>query len=355
MTLPPRYAAWMNDLLGAPIPAEVNATCGSCAMVVPAGAEQPGFSAATKCCTFLPDLWNFLVGGVLLDEDPDAARGRASVEERIARGVAVTPLGLFRPPPYQILYDNSREAFGKNKSMLCPHYIDEQGGLCGVWRHRESTCTTWFCKFVRGAVGKEFWAQQHQVLRAAEEAVSAWCLVELGVDQAAMEQLFRPYRKTRDVKVTAHDLDGEPSLRDLRRAWGGWLGREREFYVECARLVAPLAWEDVLRLGGVELGIYAALTRRAHARLLDQAIPVQPVAALVQIMPRGAGRVRLTTYSEMDALDVPAAAASILSYFDGRPTLDALDDIERHEGIRVTPSLVRKLTDFGVLRDAKSC
>lgn len=352
-SLPPLYAAWMDDLLQAPIPAETNATCDDCAMVVPPDADgDPGFSPATKCCTFLPDLWNFLVGGVLLDEHPDAARGRATVEARIDRGLGVTPLGLRRPATYQILYDSSPLAFGNSKALLCPHYMDEEGGLCGVWRHRESTCTTWFCKFVRGAVGRDFWANLHQLLRAAEESLSAWCLLELGVDHAALARLYKPYVRFLPPKVTGRDMDGEPEPAELEAVWGPWRGREREFYRECARLVAPLTWSDVVRISGAELGIFARLTQAAYQRLISDAVPEHPVTALVQITPRGPNVSRLATYSGMDLLNVPPVVATMLPYFDGRPTATALADIRQHLGVVVQPSLVRKLTDFGVLRDA---
>jgi hypothetical protein len=352
-SLPPLYAAWIDDLLGAPIPTETNATCDSCAMVVPDNAAgDTGYSPATKCCTFVPELWNFLVGGVLLDEHADAVRGRATVEGRIDRGVAVTPLGLGRPSTYKLLYDGSPQSFGQSRALLCPHYLPEEGGLCGVWRHRESTCTTFFCKFVRGAVGKDFWEHLHQLLRAAEESVAAWCLLELGVDHGVLARLFRPDRQRQAVRMTGQDMDGEPNAADLRIVWGKWRGREREFYRECARLVAPLTWADIVRIGGAELTVYARLTQVAHARLISDAIPEQPVTALVQITPRGPSRIRLATYSGMDALEVPAVVGAILPYFDGRPTAEALADIRRTEGVNVDPKLVRKLTDFGVLRDA---
>ena len=350
--LPPLYAAWVNDILGAPIPAETNATCESCAMIVPEDASgDPGYNPATKCCTFLPELWNFLVGGVLLDEHADAARGRTTVEARIDGGVTVTPLGLGRSAAYQLVYDASPLSFGHSRTMRCPHYLDEEGGLCGVWRHRESTCATWFCKYVRGAVGNEFWMQLHQLLRTAEQSVSSWCLLELGVDHRVLARLFRPYRQRRAVPLTGQDVDAEPSAADLRAVWGTWYGREREFYRECARLVATLTWPDVVRMSGTELTIYTRLTQAAHARLVSDAIPAQPMTALVQITPRGLSRARLATYSGIDALEVPSVVAAILPYFDGKPTAQSLAEIQRDVGVSVAPSLVRKLTDFGVLRD----
>ena len=349
--LPPLYAAWMESLLQAPVPAESNATCSACAMVVSEESGEPGFNPATKCCTFLPDIWNFLAGAVLLDDSPEAARGRATLEARIDARVAVTPLGLRRSPTYALLYGAGPQAFGQSRALRCPHYIDERGGLCGVWRHRESTCATWYCKFERGIVGREFWAQLHQLLRAAEESVSAWCLLELGVDGAALARMYPPHTRHHPPKITGRDLDADPSPADVQAVWGSWLGREREFYSACARLVAALTWNDVVRISGTELAIYARLTQDAFARHADVAAPQRPIGALVQITPRG-DVARLATYSTMDMLEVPPVLATLLSEFDGRPLDESLAAIRERHGVVVGPSLVRKLTDFGILRDA---
>lgn len=351
--IPPLYAKWMDQLLGAEIPPESNATCGDCAMVV-TDAERAsgatGFSASTKCCTFQPDLWNFLAGRALLDDDPAAARGKAGVEARIDAGIAVTPLGLRRARAYQVVYESSGELFGHSKAMLCPHYIDERGGLCGVWRHRESTCTTWFCKFVRGSVGRDFWQQLQQLLRAVEESLAAWCLTQLQVDEAVLRRLYRPHRDSSPSGPTMHEVDGAADDAELRALWGAWRGREREFYIACARLVGPLDWSEVQRIAGAQVALYAQMARKAHERLLNPAAPHRPRMALVQITPRG-DRIRLATYSGLDELEVPAVVANVLSDFDGRPLAETLAAIKARERMTIDPSFVRKLTDFGVLRD----
>ena len=94
------------------------------------------------------------------------AAGRATLETRLASRVAVTPIGVGRSPTFQVLYDHVGEAtgFGRSRSIRCPHYLEEGCGLCGIWRHRESTCATWFCKHVRGGVGKRFWGTIQQLL-----------------------------------------------------------------------------------------------------------------------------------------------------------------------------------------------
>ena len=84
---PPRYAGWMNELLGGPIPRETAATCGSCTMC--AGADdrpedRPFFAPDVKCCSYVPVLPNFLVARSLRDPAPELAEGRKMLEARIA-------------------------------------------------------------------------------------------------------------------------------------------------------------------------------------------------------------------------------------------------------------------------------
>lgn len=355
--LPPLYAGWIDELLGGPIPDETNATCSSCAMLVSdaTGAQSDaGYNPETKCCTYMPELWNFLVGRILDDDSVDARAGRATVEARIDRGLVVTPLGLGRSRTFRLIYGTGgATTFGLSRSLRCPHYLHEQGGLCGVWRHRESTCATWFCKHVRGAVGLNFWSHLHQLLRAAENALAGWALLELGFDRAALAHLYEPRREENRAKLTGRDVDGAPDPADIRASWGAWRGRERELYRESAHLVAALEWNDVLRLGGAQLAVYAAIVEDAYERLMNDAIPARPTPALVQITPRGRDRVRITGYSGMDALEMPAEIARLVSYFDGRPVAEVIEEISRTEGVTVDPSFVRKLADFGILREAE--
>src|ERR1017187_5837796 len=109
--LPSLYAQWITELLGGAIPRELRATCDACAMC--AREEQKTASASyffdpvVKCCSYVPDLHNFLVGRILSDTDPRAQQGRATVQTRIADAVGVTPLGLKQPPVYAQLYGRS--------------------------------------------------------------------------------------------------------------------------------------------------------------------------------------------------------------------------------------------------------
>ena len=63
-TLPPLYQRWVAEILDE-IPAEPEATCLDCPMVSRSG-EQEGvfFNPVTKCCTYRPNLPNYLENGL---------------------------------------------------------------------------------------------------------------------------------------------------------------------------------------------------------------------------------------------------------------------------------------------------
>src|SRR5258706_1678248 len=110
--LPPLYEKWIAELVGGAIPRESRATCDNCAMCT--GGEEPESSAQTyffdpviKCCTWVPNLHNFLAGRILSDADPAAQFGRTTVEKRIAAGIGVSPLGLAPSPVFSLLCSNS--------------------------------------------------------------------------------------------------------------------------------------------------------------------------------------------------------------------------------------------------------
>lgn len=354
--LPPLFASWMDVLLPGPIPVERNATCDSCAMLPPAegdgGDSDLFFSPSTKCCTYLPELSNFLVGRILSDPDPGSAEGRATVEARIAKGVGATPLGLHRTALYSLLYRSSPGSFGHAKSMRCPHFIEE-GGRCGVWRHRESTCATWFCKYGRGSKGRAFWQRLHDTLGVAEDLLRTHCLLEVGLEAQALSDLFQPHALTRVVArhqgISSTDVDNEIDPKVYDATWGKWRGREKELYVACAEIARPLQWKDIQRLGGIRLDLLSRLLLESYKELVSDVVPPRPRHRQLNIVYGSPDSVRVVGYSPMDPLRVPKKLIDVLYHFDGRPTPAVLDEIDEEHGLRVTPGTVRKLVDFDLL------
>jgi hypothetical protein len=350
--LPALYGNWLSELLGGPIPRECNATCDSCAMCQVKGPTASYYTASyyfdpsVKCCSFIPNLPNFLVGRVLSDDDPAALPGRMTVEKRIKEGVAVTPIGLGMPPAYSVLYRNSEETFGRSRNLRCPHYI-EDGGRCGIWRNRESTCATWFCKHVRGDIGFTFWrGPLLQLLRVVETQLARWCVSEHQFSDDALRELVKtPSWTGRPGLVTAESIEEER----YAKIWDKWRGREIEFFTQCANLVTDLSWSDVLAISGPEANAYSRLTKQAYSRLISDEIPPRLKVGAFTLLQIVNGKNRIQTLNSYDPIDVSNIVMELLQYFDGRPTGEVLEAIAREKELKLNRSLVQKLVDYGLL------
>ncbi len=340
----------MNAALDRPLPNETRATCDRCAMCEGVAPEMTAFNPATKCCTYTPSLPNFLVGRVLADQDPAGEAGRASVRARIASGIEVTPLGLGVPASYGLLYRHGAErTFGQALAMRCPHYV-EDGGRCGIWRHRNAVCATWFCKHVRGAAGWRLWQRVRELLSAIESELARACVLELGVDGATLGTLFPPVRAGADAfPVGSAELDRRPEPSLAAATWGAWAGREVELYVACAERVGALSAAETLRLCGQEVRVRAEIARAALRRY-EEAEPPDPVRpGPLVVLRAGPESCCVTTYSPLDPLEIPRELLDVLHRFDGRSCDAAREAIVEDGGPRLTPGLVRKLIDFAVL------
>ena len=340
----------MGDLLRAPIEPETHATCADCAMCKPADSpadpDAHYFNPGVKCCTFLPALPNFLVGRILLEPDPALARGRTSVGARIAAGVGLTPLGLGRSAG-QDAHDPG-PGFGRDEALLCPHYVRE-GGTCGIWPHREATCTTFFCKHVRGAVGADFWSALQRLLEAIEQALAWQCLEALDLGTDAVSLLLGPAADSRHGSV-AQRQDGTYAPADFRVMWGRWVGRERAFYEAAAGVVESLSWREILERTGPRVRLRAQLVREAHARLQAPAIPAGALRrGLIVATPLAPDSMRLATYRATDPITIPRALFDALPHFDGRAAEPAIAAIEAEQGLTIDPDVVGRLVDFEVL------
>lgn len=359
-SLPPLYARWITDLLGGPITRESQATCEQCAMLPPPGARGGTdlyFNAETKCCTYVPALPNYLVGRALGDGDPALAAGRASLERRIADRVGVTPLGLDRPPVHRVLYrlGGPAGAFGRSRALRCPHYLAEAGGACGIWRHRNGVCSTWFCKHVRGATGQRFWHGLEQLLTTVERELARWCLVRLELDPRVLARLL-PRGTDRgtphDEGLDAAAIDARVDDETYRALWGAWRHRERALYLACARLVDHLGWKDVLQIGGGSLEAHARIVAGSYRDAGSESLPDRLVLGPLQTLARGRNHVRVSTYNALDPLELPRLLMDVLPYFDGRPTGQVLRQIRAEKRLNLQPDLLRRLVDFAVLLPA---
>lgn len=352
-TLPPLYAAWIDELLGGSIPAETDATCHDCAMCAGPGAPPPGvvfFKPETKCCTYVPTLRNFHVGLILSDDDPPFASGRATVEARLDARVSVTPAGIGPLPVQAALYQlGGPRAFGMNRTLRCPHLLEVDGGRCGIWRYRNAICATWFCKHIRGPVGKRFWQALERLLTTVEHQLARWCISELDLDGEAVAHFVASDSRDGTIAFDAAKLDGVVDESAYRAMWGEWCGRERQFFQKAGDLVRALSWSEVVAAAGAEARLLANLVRHRYQALTSDQIPDRLTFGRATAMPTAEGRVRVVADGVQEILDLPGELWAALPDFDGRPTPTVLRAISARHRIDVKPSLLRKLVDFELL------
>lgn len=365
--LPPLYSRWMSDALRHPIPEERKATCSNCAMCSGDPASEEGvvhFSPDTKCCTYNPDIPNFLAGAILKDSNPDSAEGKTRFLSRFGRTAILRPQGVCPSLAESASHTVLNDGFGSDPSMLCPHYIQEGGGLCGIWEHRNARCATFFCKHERGAVGRNFWRSLKELLAGVEESLSLWCIHSLRAGTEAFRELFQPgdpdlarFQEQQELlyrsALPGKYISESEAMELKQQMWGDWLGREAAFYVECNSAVTRMTWGDVIAVGGQKVLNYANCVQELFADLLDAHIPPALKPAQYRAIPlRGGEIMRVWGYSQYDPIDLPAFVLQAIPYFDGSPTHMVLERINDRKEIALTPELVQILFDFGILQES---
>jgi len=277
------------------------------------------FDPALRCCTYHPHLAAHFVGGILRD---GTVAGREVVRARIAGRAGVTPLGLGPPPSYLAAWQSLRPgSFGHDRELLCPFH---QAGRCTVWQHRGAPCAAFHCKFDRGALGFGLWNLITIAFNTVERALGAWLLRRQGLDVDACDALLH--------------APADPALD--ARAWGGWRGREEEYFLEAAQLIEPLFWTEVVAAGGRDLSSLADALRGAVVRFDDLSLPTRVGRGEVLYHLGRPGTVRLQNRSvPLDLLEVPAEVADRLARTAEAPLQElGLDD-----------ALARRLLDWQAL------
>ena len=342
--VPEHVASWLPTLSEA-LPDETRATCSNCAMC-PSESEAPlasaWFDPSLKCCAHVPNLPNFLVGRILRDE----GEGATSVRGRIATGSGVTPLGVMRPQHIDLVMRKTQDRAGRAKSLRCPHFV-EASGACGIWKHRNAVCTTFFCRHTRGMRGLRGWHALRALLEAVERDLAVHCASTVGIPAPVLATLVTP--KVEADPLRSEDLDGLGDTPSRRALWGEHYERQEAFYLQCAEIVDAMTWEDVRRVAGPQVSVLEDNARREIASLASEAIPGRLQLGAMQVRGIGAQGTNVVTYSPLDPIVLPTALMSILHYFDGSTWADIEARIAAERGLELEPSLMRALLDWGIV------
>ena len=89
--------------------------------------------------------------------------------------------------------------------------------------------------------------------------------------------------------------------------------------------------------------------QRVPRRLIQDVIPEKLRVGSFELFDIRREAPSLRTYSEYDPIDVPIPVMDRLSYFDGRPTAEALAIVAKERGVQLDPALVQKMVDFQLL------
>jgi hypothetical protein len=345
--LPGLYRALLPAFFDTEAPREDKATCGSCAMCPPPGApadSESYFRPDVKCCTYHPRLPGYLVGGLLSDDSPELAEGRRRVEALIATRMGVTPRWLAPPRKTRVLYfATRRRGFGRSLLLRCPYY-EPDGGLCTIWRWRETDCSTFFCKYTAAADGQTFWRRLNGYLHEVQRQLTADAVT------AIAPHLREP--AVEPGEMTVDDLEDRPPS-DYSTLWQEWEGREADFYRACYQHVASLPPERFATLTAGEGTERLSYVEGAHARVESLELPERlAFNPEVTAQPQEGG-VLLSTYCDYDPLMVSPALHEVLQRFDGQQTVTELRTrFLAEEGSDIPEDLLVMLHRMRVLVDA---
>jgi hypothetical protein len=316
-SLPGAVTRLVPELGVLPLSGESRADCQRCVLLPDSlgAADHPwAFHPSTRCCTYHPELPNFLAGQALERGGPGAERIRA----RLHDPSGVSAWGIMPSNGFRSSRAATITGFGRDPAMRCPFYVSGPY-TCGIWQDRNSVCRTWFCRHDEGVVGLARWTALRKTLTLVEKLLAEFC-------------------------VTAGqppDARAGPGHIDIA-AWEAW-------FVWCAGRIAAMSDAE---LAGVSTSELSSLRRQMAScmRLPPPHLPdvVVPVLRASKTTPRGIG---LEGYSSYDGIEVDPGIIHFFARLDGKRTWRQARDLATAErGVAITDELVAELGRIHVLQ-----
>jgi len=206
-------------------PREHGATCDDCFM-----AAVDEYAADCQCCTYYPQISNYMVGLAL--KDP---RSRDAMIEQIEAGGALPRELVGAPGRYRRSIDlYARDRFGLEHDAICP-FFDGATTHCRIYPYRNSVCSTFICTHDHGEAGEYYWERLQQLVGNVEQALAQWVMDRNGIPHDTyIERLNALADRIDTCTDPATSLWPEDVLREM---WGDRFGHEVEFFEACADLV----------------------------------------------------------------------------------------------------------------------
>ena len=206
------------------LPAERHATCDDCYKV-----KLGEYRDDCRCCTYFPELVNFMLGLALKSDSRDAVLPLVQKRYVLPFGLVPTPLRYHRT-----ITAYSGERFGKEKWMVCP-FVEPSTFHCGIYPFRNSICSTFFCTNDHGKTGANFWNRAQDLVGLVETSLAQWCMDEVGLPHetycAQLDRLSADVASMTEPDTLAWSEHVYATL------WGDWYRKEVEFLEACAQQV----------------------------------------------------------------------------------------------------------------------
>jgi Fe-S-cluster containining protein len=243
---PNLYSQFFPEFFNSLIEKEKIATCSNCIMLKPENeiGQQNYYSEKSKCCTFSPEIPNYLVGLILKDDSKEFESGREKIKEIISKGVGVSPEGIKPTRKYSLMYEKGKQSsFGKSTYLICPFFENKENS-CSVWNGRSAICSTFFCRYNAGTFGENFWRNIQFYLQETEKKLSQYAILKLN----AFTDYFDHTPKNTDFKLFEVDEIIHP---DYIKIWGDWNNKEVDFYIKTYEIISELNQDDFYTIMGV--------------------------------------------------------------------------------------------------------
>lgn len=241
----PFLKEYLGQQLGYLNVSETKATCHDCLCSKLERGNLPFYQKHLKCCTFHPFLPNYEVGAILSSNIVSESI-KALIREKIRLREYALPMGIFVPVAYQVKFNNRKpEDFGQREEFLCPYY-DRKNQNCGIWHHRGSVCTSYFCASDRGEAGLQFWEMLGDYLHICEMVMAQDCVVSMGLPPECIDgQLEYINCATGTPEELASHSMSEPVFKSH---WADWGDDIEEFYLSCSRYRQSVGTEELAAL-----------------------------------------------------------------------------------------------------------
>ncbi|MBU51169.1 MAG: hypothetical protein CL920_20980 [Deltaproteobacteria bacterium] len=354
--LPEIYRQWLPEVFWRPAIPERKATCDSCAMCLPEGAQlskeqadrQGFFQPDLKCCTFQPSIPNYLIGGLLSDERPLFAEGQRRVKDYIALRIGVHPQWV-RPSNKQLLLlqASQQSSFGRSSQLLCPFFQTPQNN-CSIWKFRDSDCSFFFCKHEAGEDGRTLWKRMQTWMWTLETKLS----YHLAKSVCPSFSWALEGKKKKVTRLAIHVLEERPMPDDeYSKIWGEWAGKEEAFYRACYDAACALTKQDFDNIMQEELDEtlpqLAHLYNKVTSPTLPQFLIPHPELTIQQMNDELS---LFVAYSRYDPVLLPKEVEDLIQAFSAEETVqETLQRLYDEQEIEVEEAFLIGLHQLRIL------